>query len=73
MNVLFGFIKNHSGALRGVAQRTECRPTKQRVAGLIPSQDRCLGCGPGPQQGACERQLHIDVSLPLFLPSFPSF
>ena len=30
----------------------------------------CLGCGPGPWCGACERQLHIDISLPLFLPPF---
>ena len=46
----------------------------QRVAGsnpsLIPSQDTCLGCGPG--AGAHERQPHIDVSLPFFLPPFPS-
>ena len=39
----------------------------QRVAGSIPSQGICLGCEPGPQQGACERQPHIDVSLSLSL------
>ena len=44
----------------------------QRVASSIPSQCTCLGCGAGPQQGVSERQLHIDVSLPLFLPPFPS-
>ena len=27
----------------------------------------CLGCRPGPQKGVHERQLHIDVSVPLFL------
>ena len=32
---------------------------------MIPSQSICLGCGPGPQQRARERQPHIDVSLPL--------
>ena len=53
----------------GVAQWIERWPENQRVAGLIPSQGTCLGCGPGPQQGACKRQPHIDVSLLLFLPS----
>ena len=55
-----------------MAQWIECRPVKQRVAGSIPSQGTCLGCGPGPQYGASESQPHIDVSLPLFLPPFPS-
>ena len=36
-------------ALAGVAQQTECQPVNQRVAGWIPSQDTCLGFGPGPQ------------------------
>ena len=36
-------------ALAGVAQWIECRPVNQRVAGSIPSQGTCLGCGPGPQ------------------------
>ena len=35
-------------------------------------QGTCLGCGPGPQWGFRERQPHIDVSLPLLLPPFPS-
>ena len=56
-------------ALAGVAQWVECWPVEQRVAGLIPSQGTCLGCGPGPQLGVCERQPHTDVSFPLFLPS----
>ena len=50
----------------------ERRPESQRVAGSIPSQGTGLGCGPGPQCGAHKRQPHIDVSLPLFLPLFPS-
>ena len=57
-------------ALAGVAQWIEHRPANQGVAGSIPGQVTCLGCGPGPQLGACEGQPHIDVSLPLFLPPF---
>ena len=44
----------------------------QKAASLIPSQDTCLGCGPGPQEGTHKRQPHIDVSLRLFFPPFPS-
>ena len=56
-------------ALAGVAQWIECQSANQRVAGLIPSQGTCLGCGPGPRLGVCESQTHIDVSpsLPLSL------
>ena len=36
----------------------------QRVAGSIPSQGTCLGCGLCPWLGAHERQPRIDVSLP---------
>ena len=35
-------------ALAGVAQGTEHRTEKQTVAGSIPSEGTCLGCGPGP-------------------------
>ena len=52
--------------LAGVAQWIECQPANQRVEGSIPSQGTCLGCRPGPQWEARERQSHIDVSLPLF-------
>ena len=55
-----------------MAQWIEHQPANQRVAGLIPSQDTCLGCRPGPQVGARERQPHIDVSLRLFLLPFLS-
>ena len=58
-------------ALAGVTQWVAHLTANQRVAGSIPSQGICLGCGPRPQLGACERQLHIDASL-LFLPAFPS-
>ena len=54
-------------ALVGVAQWIECGPVNQRVAGSIPSQGTCLGCGPGPQLGACEGQ-PINIS-PLLFPS----
>ena len=59
-------------ALAGVAQWIQCWPANQRVAGSIPSQGTHLGCRQGPRLGVCERQPHMDVSLPLFLPSFPS-
>ena len=59
-------------ALAGVAQWIECWPANQRVTGSIPSQGTCLGCRPSHQLGAHKRQPHIDVSLPLFLPPFPS-
>ena len=48
-------------ALAGVAQWVECRSVNQKVTGSIPSQDTCLGCGPGLQLGACKRQ-PINVS-----------
>ena len=41
--------KKKNLVLAGVAQWTEHWPVNQRVAGLIPSQGTCLGCGPGPQ------------------------
>ena len=59
--------KTKLSALAGVAQWTVCRPANQRVAGSIPSQGTCLGCGLGPWRGSRKRQPHIDVSLPLFL------
>ena len=38
----------------------------------FPGWGTCLGCGPGPQERTRKRQPHTDVSLPLFLPLFPS-
>ena len=61
-------IKNTERALAGVAYWIERQPVNQRVIGLIPSQGTCVGCRPGLQWGACEKQPHIDVSLP-FSPS----
>ena len=65
-------------ALAGMAQWTECGPVNQRVACSIPSQGTRLGCGPGPRLVVVNGSLlmylsHIDVSLLLFLPPFPSF
>ena len=65
-----GWLLPRERELTGVAQWVGHHPTNQKVTSLIPTEDTCLGCGPGPQLGACERQL-IDVSLPLFLLPFP--
>ena len=51
-----------------MAQWIQYQPVNQSVAGSIPRQGKCLGCGTGPQYGALERQPHIDVSLPPSLP-----
>ena len=48
-----------SYALAGVAQWTEQRPENRRVAGSIPSQGTCLGCGTGsPVWGTLEATTH---------------
>ena len=65
-------FKTGDPSLAGVAQWIGRRPANQKVLGWFPSQGTCLSWGPGPQEGAPERQPHIDVSLPLFLPPFPS-
>ena len=56
--------------LPGIAHWLSGWPANQRVVGSIPSQGTCLDCGPGPQEGVCKRQPHIDVSLLSF--SLPS-
>ena len=56
--------------LAGMAQWIKRWPANQRVTRAIPSQDTCLGCRPGPQEGVCDRQPHTDVSLS-FSPSLP--
>ena len=65
-------IKSIRRTLAGVAQWTVHWAAKPRVAGVIPSQGTCLVCGPGPQEGVHKGQQHTDVSLPFFLPPFPS-
>ena len=63
-------------ALAGVAQWIEGQLATQKVSGPIPSQGTCLGYGPRPQWGVCERQ-PIDVSIthrclsPSLSPSLP--
>ena len=65
--VLRGLL-NSRDALADVAPWIEFQRANQKIACSIPSQDICLGCSPGPQLGACERQ-RIGVSLPLSFPS----
>ena len=55
-----------------MAQWIEHQPVTQGVTGLIPVGAHAWVVGWAPSGGVCERQLHIDVSLPLFLPPFPS-
>ena len=43
--------KTKQTALACVAQWMECQPVNQKVAGSIPGQGTCLGCGPGPRLG----------------------
>ena len=66
--------------LAGVAQWIECQPVNWNTAGSNPSQGIWLGCGPGSSWGRVRGNWsmyllylsHIDASLPLFLPPFPS-
>ena len=73
-SILKSSLKNFQIALAGGAQWIEYWPENQRVSGWISSQSTCLGCRPGPWcgEGWCKRQPLIDVSLPFFLPLFPS-
>ena len=64
-------------ALAGVAQWIEHWPANQKVASSIPGQGTCLGCWPGYWLGGVRGNRlmslsHVSVSLPLFLPPFPS-
>ena len=45
-----------------LAQWIEHWPPNRKFTGSLPSQDTCLGCGPGSQFGVCDRQ-PTDVSL----------
>ena len=66
----FETVKLEIGILAGVVQCTECQPANQRVAGSIPSQGICLGCGPGqvPSAGHA-RGNHTLMFLSLSFPS----
>ena len=67
--------KENGKALPGVAQWAGHHLANRKVTESIPGQGTCLGCGPGPWLGVCERQL-INVShtlMLLFLPFLPPF
>ena len=63
--------QNHICPMADVALWTGFLSVNQRITGSVPNWGTCLVCGPSPQL-AHEKQPHIDVSLPLFLPPFPS-
>ena len=70
MRVKFGFVSERMVqrtvlALAGVAQWIECQPVNQ-------SRAHAWVVGRVPSRGALEKQPHIDVSLPLFLPPSPN-
>ena len=48
MDLLLSF---QNDVLAGVAQLVGHRPTNQKVVGLIPSKDTCLGCRFGLRSG----------------------
>ena len=60
-------------AMAGVAQWIEQQPANERVTSWIPCQGTRLGCRPGPQLWARERQTYADVPLLHFLLSLNSF
>ena len=66
-------FKSIKAVLAGVAHLVGCHPAKRKVVSLIPSQAHAWVAGQSPA-GVRVRSspsmflLHIDVSLPLFLP-----
>ena len=66
-----GGVLRTTWAPAGVALSSEHGPVKPKGSQFNSWSGTCLGCGPGPQLGPCESR-PIDVSLPLFLPPFPS-
>ena len=56
-------------ALAGVAQWIELWPVNQRVAGSIPVRAHACVAGKVPSGSVRKRQPHVDVSLPLSLPT----
>ena len=76
MIIPISLLKN-SFALAGVAQWIEHQPANGKATSWLPGQGACLGCGPGSPTGGVREATdpcmpHIGVSLPLFLPPFPS-
>ena len=62
------FKKKNTYALADVAQRIKCGLRTKGLLVQIPARAHAWVAGQVPQQGAHDRQPHIDVSLPLFLP-----
>ena len=58
--------------LAGVAQWIEHGPVNQRVTGSILNLRHVPGLQARSPTGACKRQPQVDVSIPHFLPPFPS-
>ena len=66
------FMKcKYKSALAGVAQWIERGPVNQRVVGWFPLRPHAWVAGQTRSERR-SRQPHVDVSLPLFLPPFPS-
>ena len=59
-------LKKNKTVLASAAQLVGHHPTSQRVAGSIPSQGTCLGCGARSPFGAQMGAQPTDISLPLF-------
>ena len=55
--------KTFSEVLTGVAQLVGCCSAKQKVAGSIPSQGTCLGCGFRPSSGHIQEATEQSFSL----------
>ena len=69
--ILMGSIEKTAWALAGVAQWIDQQPVNQ--TSLVPFSVRAHAWVAGQAPGkAWERQPHIDVSISLFLPVFPS-
>ena len=70
LHVVFPLLIRIPVFLAGVTQWIECCPVNQRVAGSIPSQGTCLGCGPTPPLEGCTGSNNTLMSLSLS-PSLP--
>ena len=64
--------KKESSGWCGLVDQVDLPACKSQGRWFDSQSGTCLGCRPGPQWGAYERQPHNDVSLSLFLPPFPS-
>ena len=59
-------------ALAGVVQWAKHQPVDWNITGSVPSQGTCLGYGPGPQLGECEKQpVSVTLAHQCFSPSLP--